>query len=129
MNMHLLSSKTRVAPLKPLTIPGKELLSALLTARLINSVKSALEHFINIKSVNCWLDSSVALHWIKNNQNEYKQFIENRRQEILKLVELASFNYCPTGKIQPILHPGVTTFQAEAEFSLVTRAKIPNSAS
>ena len=41
VNVHLLSSNTRVAPLKPLTIPGKELLSALLTARLINSVKSA----------------------------------------------------------------------------------------
>ena len=74
-------------------IPRKELLSALLTARLINSVKSALEHFINIKTVNCWLDSSIALHWIKNNQ-----FIENRRQEIRKLVEPASFNYCPTGE-------------------------------
>ena len=54
VNVHLLSSKTRVAPLKPLTIPRKELLSALLTARLINSVKSALGHFIHIKSVNCW---------------------------------------------------------------------------
>ena len=98
VNVHLLSSKTRVAPLKPLTIPRKELLSALLTARLINSVKSALEQFIHIKSVNCWLDSSIALHWIKNNQDEYKQFIENRRQEIWKLVEPASFNYCPTGE-------------------------------
>ena len=48
--------------------------------------------------MNCWLDSSIALHWIKNNQNEHKQFIENRRQEIRKLVEPASFNYCPTGE-------------------------------
>ena len=40
VNVHLLSSKTRVAPLKPLTIPRKELLSTLLTARLINSVKT-----------------------------------------------------------------------------------------
>ena len=54
--MHLMSSKTRVAPFKPLTVPGKELLSALLRARLITSVRSALENFITVDSVNCWLD-------------------------------------------------------------------------
>ena len=83
-------------PWKPLTIPGKELLSALLMARLITSVRSALENFITISSVNCWLDSSISLHWVTNNENQYKPYIENRRQEIRKLVDPISFNYCPT---------------------------------
>ena len=87
VDVHLMSSKTRAAPLKPLTIPRKELLSALLTARLITSVRFTLENFITIASVNCWLDSSIALHWVTNNENEYKPFNENRRQEIPKLVD------------------------------------------
>ena len=65
-------------------------------ARLITSVRFALENFISISSVNCWLDSIIALHWVTNNENEYKPYIENRRQEIRKLVDPISFNYCPT---------------------------------
>ena len=68
----------------------------MLTTRLITSVRSALENFITISSVNCWLDSSFALHWVTNNENEYKPYIENRRQEIRKIVDPISFNYCPT---------------------------------
>ena len=118
--MHWMSSKTRAAPLKPLTIPGKELLSALLTARLITSVRSAVENFITINSVNCWLDSSIALHWVTNNEKEYKPYIENRRQEIRKLVDSISFNYCPT-KENPADHTtrGGASFKACPEHTLV----------
>ena len=38
----LMASKTRVAPLKPQTVPRLELLGALLLARLMTSVKCAL---------------------------------------------------------------------------------------
>ena len=41
VDVHLMASKTRVAPLKPLTIPRKEVLSALLTARLSLVLTSA----------------------------------------------------------------------------------------
>ena len=80
--VHLMSSETRVAPL--------------LTTRLITSVRFALENFITINSVNYWLEPSIGLHWVTNNENEYKPYIENRRQEIRKLVDPISFNYCPT---------------------------------
>ena len=109
-------------PWKPLTIPPKELLSALLRARLITSVRSALENFITISSVNCWLDSSIALHWVTNNENEYKPYIENRRQEIRKIVDPISFNcgrderrlphIVPQGKIQLTTQPGGCLFQS-----------------
>ena len=101
-NMYMITPVIKVnefppwAPFKPLTIRRKELLSALLTVRLITSARSALENFIAINSVNCWLDSRTALHWVTNNENECKPYIENRRQEIRKLVDPISFNYCPT---------------------------------
>ena len=40
----LVASKSRVAPVKELTIPRLELLAALALARLITHVKEALEH-------------------------------------------------------------------------------------
>ncbi|GBM83340.1 hypothetical protein AVEN_93617-1 [Araneus ventricosus] len=56
-------SKSRVAPLKKLSLPRLELMAALLGARLIASIR---EHFANAK-VYMWTDSKIVLHWIKNN--------------------------------------------------------------
>ena len=36
------------------------------------------------------------MYWVTNNENEYKPYIENRKQEIRKLVDPISFNYCLT---------------------------------
>ena len=62
-----LCSKTRVAPVKKLTIPRLELLSALLLARLVNTTRSALEHEIwwggvferIIQSAKRWLRKAI----------------------------------------------------------------------
>ena len=43
-------------------------------------VREALTGF-PVKKVCCWLDSSVALHWIKGNR-DYKQFVANRVEKI-----------------------------------------------
>lgn len=58
-----LCSKIRVAPSKGVTIPRLELLSALLLARLISTVKCALESEITLDSIICYTDSQVALCW------------------------------------------------------------------
>lgn len=60
--VRLICSKTRVAPLKRLTIPRLELAAALLLARLMKHIVEALE-LSNVPS-SCWTDSSVAHTWI-----------------------------------------------------------------
>ena len=82
----LLCSKTRVAPLKSLTIPKLELMSARILAVLINTVKNALQSQVKIDKVRLWLDSKTALYWIQNN-NEWKQFVQHRVNEILTLTK------------------------------------------
>ena len=80
----LVASKTRIAPLKQLTIPRLELMSAKILVTLMSAVKAALKSQVNIDSVHYWLDSQTALYWI-NDSSEWKQFVQHRVNEILKL--------------------------------------------
>jgi hypothetical protein len=47
---------------------------------LIHNVRESLTGF-PIRDTICWLDSTVALHWIKGN-GEYKQFVNHRVRKI-----------------------------------------------
>ena len=80
----LIASKSRVAPLKTLTIPRLELMSGRLLAQLVHTVKTALQAQIRLSKVTYWLDSKTALCWIQN-RGEWKQFVRRRVNEILRL--------------------------------------------
>ena len=69
--------KTRVAPLKTLTIPRLELLSAVLLARLISNITDSLSTRINLGEPRCFTDSQVALFWIKGTGKDWKPFVQN----------------------------------------------------
>ncbi len=90
-----LCSKTRVAPVKKMTIPRLELLSALLLARLISTVRSALETELQLENVCCYTDSKVAFFWITGQDKEWKQFVMNRVMEIRRLVPPSCWRHCP----------------------------------
>ena len=75
----LVTAKARLAK-QGLTIPRLELVSAHMAANLITNVGRALQGF-PVKQCYGWLDSSVALHWIKGG-GEYKQFVANRVMKI-----------------------------------------------
>ena len=62
----MLTSKTRVAPLKELSIPRLELMAALILVKLMVSVEGALDMEQSVKRSKLWLDSQTALFWIMN---------------------------------------------------------------
>lgn len=72
----LVSSKTKVAPLKKITIPRLELTAALLLARQINNVKRALE--LTEVTTYLWTDSSITLTWITSHPSRWKDYVCNR---------------------------------------------------
>ena len=82
-HISLVCSKSRVAPVNPVTLPRLELSAALLLARLYTSVKQALE--IQIKQTYLWSDSTITLHWINTEPHLLKTFVANRVEEIRNL--------------------------------------------
>ena len=96
VHCNLVSAKTRVAPMTNQTIPRLELLSCLVAARLLASVKEAISEILTIESETMWTDSTTALHWIRNTEKEYKVWVQNRVIEIRKLTSRESWRYCPT---------------------------------
>ena len=93
----LLTSKYRVAPLKSLTIPRLELMSAKILAQVMDSVLKALEKDVKFSGSKYWLDSKTALCWIKN-RGEWKQFVRHQVGETLKLANKKDWGYCPSAE-------------------------------
>ena len=94
-SMEFIVSKTRVAPATRITIPRLELLSALLLAKLISSVLVALEGEMSFDSIICFTDSRVALYWVTGLDKEWKPFVQNRVNEIRKLIPHDRWRHCP----------------------------------
>ena len=76
----LIAAKSRIAK-KSLTIPRLELMSGHMTVNLLTNVRAALEGFHMMEDIQCWLDSTVALHLL-NDDGEYRQFVANRVKKI-----------------------------------------------
>ena len=65
VELNLMTSKTRVTPIKGQTIPRLELLGAVILARLISSTHRALQLLLRDVRMFYWTDSYTTLCWIK----------------------------------------------------------------
>ncbi|GFS55680.1 integrase catalytic domain-containing protein [Trichonephila clavipes] len=91
--VNLITSKTRVAPLKAVTLPRLELLGALVAARLSSRVQEIIRKKKECKVFH-WTDSKIVLFWIKGSSKRWKQFVANRVQEISKLTDPDFWFHC-----------------------------------
>ncbi|XP_068756583.1 uncharacterized protein [Montipora capricornis] len=92
VSSQLVISKSRVAPIKKVSLPRLELLAAVVNARLLKFVVGALP--MKVARVVCWSDSMVALHWIKGQSYSWKPFVANRVAEVQSTWDPECWRYC-----------------------------------
>ena len=78
--IRFVAAKSRVAPLKKLTIPRLELQAALLASRLSKIIQE--ETRLEFNRVIYFIDSTIVLVWIRSTSHVYKQFVSSRIGEI-----------------------------------------------
>lgn len=91
IRVQLIAAKSKVAPLKRLSIPRLELSAAVLAARLYNKVLESLD--MPIQSAYFWSDSTVTLEWLRSPPNTWKTFIANRVSEIQTTTQGGKWNH------------------------------------
>lgn len=93
-NVSFVMARSRVAPLKQLTVPRLELSAALTGAQLSKLIKSEL--IVPIDRTYLWSDSTVVLTWLRSESCRYKPFLANRMVEILGLTSASEWRYVDT---------------------------------
>ncbi|XP_063618732.1 uncharacterized protein LOC134791614 [Cydia splendana] len=94
VRVSLAAGKSRVCPLKVLSVPRLELTAAVIGVRLAETIKK--EQRYNVEKIIYWTDSRVLLGWIKDDARNYKPFVSHRLAEIAEKSDRRAWMYVPT---------------------------------
>lgn len=82
---NLISSKTKVSPIKTLSIPRLELCGAVLLSEMIDNILPQFD--LQDYSVFGWTDSSIVLSWLAKPPCFWNTFVANRVSKIVQVLD------------------------------------------
>ena len=71
-------------------------MACLTLALLITAVYKALASTIEVDTVIKWNDSQIVWLWINGESKQFKQFVQNRVENIRSLWSKENWRYCPS---------------------------------
>ncbi|XP_052901590.1 uncharacterized protein LOC128309263, partial [Anopheles moucheti] len=90
----LVGSKARVAPLKYLSVPKLELQAAVMGCRLATAIAGA--HRQTIHRYCFWTDSTDVVDWLNADHRKYSVFVAHRIAEVLETTSTDEWRWVPT---------------------------------
>lgn len=96
VNCAFLMGKSRVAPLKPMTIPRLELTTATMAAHMDKTLRLELQ--LQLQNSVFWLDNATVLKYIRNRTGRFRTFVTNHVDTILRISEPLQWRYINTSQ-------------------------------
>ena len=97
----LVMSKSKLAPIKMVTLPRLELNAAVTGVRMYKTI--IRETDLPVERTVFWSDSTLTLQYLRNNTHRPKVYVGNRQSEILEVTDAADWRQalCRSLQAQP----------------------------